>query len=151
MLRQVGRYVESDAQLHKSLELSPQRIVSHLVLAANAVQTGRVEEALVQAELEPAPWARLLAQALAHHAAGHAREAAAALEEMEREHATDSPYQIALAHGFMGHPDQAFQWLDRAWAERDGGLPFAKNEPLLQGIRSDPRWRPFLERMKQAD
>ena len=150
-LRMVGRHTESEALLRKALELSPQRILLHLVLCVNLLLSGRLAEAEREAEAEPASWARMLARILVHHAAGRSQEADAELARLEQEHATDSAYQIAMAHAYCGHTDAAFHWLDRAYADRDGGLPLARVETLMRGLHLDPRWRPFMERMKQAD
>jgi serine/threonine protein kinase/Tfp pilus assembly protein PilF len=150
-LRHAGRYEESDALLRKSLELMPQRVGAHTILAMNAVQTGRLKEALAEAEAEPETWARLLGRVLVHHTAGNDALARAALDELERDHAPESAYQIAISHAWLGDADAAFRWLDRAYTARDGGLALARTEPLLRGIHADPRWRAFLERMKQVD
>ncbi len=149
--RAAGLLGEAEVAIRKSLELSPQRIVSHLMLSALHREQGRLNEALVEAELEPAPWARLLAVAVASHSAGRAEQAQAALRELEQHHAVDSAYQIAAAHAAMGHADAAFDWLDRAFAERDGGLPFARTESLFRGLHADPRWKAHLKRMHQDD
>ena len=40
-------------------------------------------------------------------------------------------YQIAEVYAWRGEKDKAFEWLDRAYAQRDGGLSFIKADPLL--------------------
>ena len=57
-------------------------------------------------------------------------------------------YQIAEVHAWRGEADQAFAWLDRAREQRDGGLLSVKADPLLRGLRSDPRYHAFLDKMK---
>jgi hypothetical protein len=47
----------------------------------------------------------------------------------------------------LGETDAAFEELARAHAERRGWLAYLKIEPMLDGIRADPRFDRLLERM----
>jgi hypothetical protein len=38
-------------------------------------------------------------------------------------------YQIAEVYAFRNHSDDAFEWLDRAYAKRDAGLVATKVDP----------------------
>ena len=58
-------------------------------------------------------------------------------------------YQIAEVYAFRGEADKAFEWLGRAYDERDPGLPpHLKGDPLLKNIRHDPRYNALLEKMR---
>jgi len=57
-------------------------------------------------------------------------------------------YQIAEVYAWRGQKDQAFQWLDRAYAQHDGGLPEIKGDPGMASLRTDPRYHAFLVKMK---
>jgi hypothetical protein len=46
---------------------------------------------------------------------------------------------------------QAFQWLERAYAQHDGGLTEVKNDPLLASLRADPRYKAFMAKMKLSE
>ena len=60
-------------------------------------------------------------------------------------------FAIAAAYAFWGDSDRAFEWLERAYAERDGGgLAFTKVHPLLANLHDDPRWPVFLDKMGLA-
>ena len=39
------------------------------------------------------------------------------------------------------------QWLERAYAQKDGGLIEIVGEPLLKNLGGDPRYKTFLRRM----
>jgi hypothetical protein len=43
------------------------------------------------------------------------------------------------------------QWLERAYAQHDGGLAGVKVDPLLKRLRPDPRYKAFLRKMHLAD
>jgi hypothetical protein len=52
----------------------------------------------------------------------------------------------------LGHDaDRAFEWLERAYQQRDTGLPQMQSWPLLRNLHGDARWRPFLEKIGLAE
>jgi serine/threonine-protein kinase len=97
----------------------------------------------------PAPpgW-RLLGAALVEHSLGHHEQSQQALEQLIAGSATFAAYQIGEAYAWRGQKDQAFQWLERAYTQHDGGLLIVKNDPLLASLRSDPRYQALLAKMK---
>jgi hypothetical protein len=86
--------------------------------------------------------------ALAHHALGQKKEADAALDELLEKDKEDSAFQIAEVYAFRGDVEQAFAWLDRAYAQRDPGLNETKGDPLLKSLEADPRYAAFLKKMR---
>lgn len=61
--------------------------------------------------------------------------------------AADWAFQIAEVHAWRGDKDQAFQWLERAYAQHDGGLSDLKFDPLLAGLRGDKRFAARVSKM----
>ena len=57
-------------------------------------------------------------------------------------------FQIAEVYAFRGESDKAFEWLDRAYAQRDSGLTQIKGDPLLKNIEHDLRYIAMLKRMR---
>ena len=47
----------------------------------------------------------------------------------------------------IGEKDLAFQWLDKAYDERNPLLAYAKVMPYYDNLRSDPRFRALLHRL----
>ena len=58
-----------------------------------------------------------------------------------------SPYSFALVYVGLGDKDRAFEWLERAYAERSPKLIYLKVEPQLDGIRTDPRFGVLMTKM----
>jgi len=54
---------------------------------------------------------------------------------------------IAAIYGALGDLDRAFEWLDRAFAERNWTLFFMRSDPMLAALRGDPRWGRAVARM----
>lgn len=55
------------------------------------------------------------------------------------------PLQLAVAHIGLGDHDRAFEMLDLALQNRSRDLITVKVNPVMDPIRTDPRYRPFLE------
>ena len=149
--RYLGRLPDAERAYRKAVELQPQRIGTHHLLAIALAPQGRDEEALAEAKQEPAEWARLTGLAYVHQLGGRTAESEAALRELEAKHAVDSAFQIAAIHAARGDIDHAFHWLDRAVAERDSGVAQVKFEPIFRLLHDDPRWIPFLRSINLAD
>jgi hypothetical protein len=48
---------------------------------------------------------------------------------------------------FRNQTDESFEWLDRAYAQRDPSLMSTKVEPLLKSLHNDPRYAAFLKKL----
>jgi len=57
------------------------------------------------------------------------------------------PMTLVRDYARLGRVDEAFEWLERAFDERDGSLAFIKTFPAYDELRSDPRFRDLLRRM----
>ena len=143
-----GRLPEAEAALRKLLELRPGVAVGHAHLSKVLLARGQPEAALAAIEKEPSEAWRMIGLPLAYHALGRKAESDAALRELTEKFADDWAYQIAEVHAFRGEIDEAFAWLDRAYAQRDGGLSEMKGDPLLKNIEGDPRYNAFLRKLK---
>ena len=141
------RLEESEAALRRALELVPQRSGTRAHLALTLVREGRGEEALTHAMRVQNEGFRLWVLAIVHHAMDHRSESDAVLRELVEKHAETMAYQAAEAYAQRGETDQAFEWLERAYAQRDGGLTRIKTSTLLRSLHGDPRWGAFLTKM----
>jgi serine/threonine-protein kinase len=59
-----------------------------------------------------------------------------------------SPVDFAKLHNELGDTGQAFYWMDRAFEDRRGWLVYLNVEPALDNLRSDPRFKELLKRMR---
>ena len=85
--------------------------------------------------------------AIAYHALGREKESDAALSELIAKYHEGSAYQIAEVYAFRNQADEAFEWLDRAYAQRDSGLIGTKVDPLLKSLHNDPRYTALLKKL----
>jgi TolB-like protein/DNA-binding winged helix-turn-helix (wHTH) protein/Flp pilus assembly protein TadD len=143
-----SRYDEAQAELQKALDLNPRSPFVHFVLGKVLIAKARPQQALAEIEKESSEWGKLTGQALVYHALGREQDSTAALVELIAKHDTDSAFQIAEVYAFRGEPDNTFEWLERAYKQRDTGLPEIKTDPLFKNLRHDPRYTALLKRMR---
>ena len=112
-----------------------------------AFQRGDGETALREAQLEPDDGFRSFELALAYHVLGDRKEADAALADLIA-HARDGfAYQIAQVYAVRGEADKAFEWLQISFDDHDGGTLSLSVDPLLRGLRDDPRYKNLLVKL----
>jgi tetratricopeptide (TPR) repeat protein len=80
---------------------------------------------------------------------GDTRGALALLDEIRRiatrQHVP--AIHMALVYVGLGDKDQAFAWLEKGYAAREPALVWLKTNPLVDGLRSDPRFTNLLTRV----
>jgi tetratricopeptide (TPR) repeat protein len=108
---------------------------------------GRPQDALAEIESVGYDPIRTFLYAIAYHALGRKKESDAALRELIANYQAIDPYLIAEIYAFRNQSDEAFEWLDRAYAKRDDGLIFTKVDPLLKSLHGDPRFAVFLKKL----
>jgi hypothetical protein len=84
--------------------------------------------------------------AIAYHELREAKRSQEALDQLIAALPQTAACQIAQAHAWRGEMDGAFDWLDRAYAQRDSGLQFVKYDVYLRNLR-DPRDAALLKKM----
>jgi serine/threonine protein kinase/Tfp pilus assembly protein PilF len=131
----------------RALEISPQSDFSLNDLGTLQLLEGRPSDALETFRKIDNEGFRLSSVAMAEHTLGHVRESQQALEQLIAQHATEAAFQIAEAYAWRGEKDKAFDWLERAYRQRDGGLSDIKTDPPLANLRDDPRYKAFLRKM----
>ena len=141
------RFAESEQAYRKALELAPQITFARAFFSMTLLAQGRAEEALAEAMREPDEVIRSWALGIVHHALGHRAESDEALRTLIELGAADAAFQIAELHAARGEADAAFEWLERAYAQRDGGLTLIKSRLRLRSLHGDPRWGPLLKKV----
>jgi serine/threonine-protein kinase len=141
-----GEYAAARETLQHALALNPKSSFAAAWAGANELLDGKPDGAIAVFKRGDDVWG-LLGSALVEHTLGHAKEAQEALDKLIRTFASGSAYQIADVYVWRGESDKAFEWLDRAAAQRDGGLTQLNVDPLLKPLRSDPRFNALRRKM----
>jgi tetratricopeptide (TPR) repeat protein len=144
----VNRDTEAEAAFRKALELDPGGASWHYGIGRALLLQGKADAALREMQQETEDAWRLSGLPLVFHALGRSGESDAALAALRSKYAGGAAYQIAEAHAFRAEVDLAFEWLERAYAQRDGGLADIKSDRLMQRLVDDPRYTAFLRKLK---
>jgi serine/threonine-protein kinase len=146
-LLQADRFEASAAMFVRQLQLNPHAFGNHGLIGVNLALLGDGEQALAAIAREPHEGYRLWAAAIALWTMGRREDSEAALKELKI-HPQGSAYDIAQVYALRGENNVAFQWLDKACGERQGGCETLKADRFLRGLRHDPRYRALLAKMK---
>jgi DNA-binding winged helix-turn-helix (wHTH) protein/TolB-like protein/Tfp pilus assembly protein PilF len=149
-----GRYDEAIDHCKKLLEVDPNFFPAHRYLGLAYEQKGMYREAISEFEKGVKLSGSPLMVALLGHAyaaSGSKAEARRVLAELEQQKQKYvSPYTVAAIYAGLGEKDQAFRWLEKAYAERDIWLMNLRVDPVLKSLRSDGRFVHLLERLGLA-
>ena len=85
---------------------------------------------------------------MAEYSLGHVENAKQSLAKLVVQDRDRDTYELARACAWMGDRDAAIDWLERAVAKRSHGAQTMASDPLLRGIRDDPRYAQLLVRLK---
>jgi tetratricopeptide (TPR) repeat protein len=142
-----GRLDDALADCKKALELDANIWASRIWTTRIYLQQRRPEDALREAsEIELSDY-RLESSAVAYSALGRQRESNAALAELTAKYPANDAYLIAEVYAYRDQADEAFAWLDRAYAQHDSSLPEIKTNPFLKQMHSDPRFNALLKKL----
>jgi tetratricopeptide (TPR) repeat protein len=142
----MGQLDQAAAAGRKALELSPDAWPGPILLSQIYVMQGRHQDALAEIGLVRYDAFRPFLHSIAYYALGRKKESDAALSEFIAKKPS-SALLIAQVYAFRNQSDEAFEWLDRAYAQRDTGLIGTKVDPLLKNLHHDPRFAAFLKKV----
>jgi TolB-like protein/DNA-binding winged helix-turn-helix (wHTH) protein/Tfp pilus assembly protein PilF len=132
----------------RALEIQPESIYALNDLGTLQLLEGNRVEALATFHRVGVEGLSLSGIAMAEHALGHAQESQQARDKLVAKDAQDAAYQIAEVCAWRGEKDAAFDWLERAYKQHDGGLSDIKNDLLLAPLHGDPRFAAMLMKMR---
>jgi TolB-like protein/DNA-binding winged helix-turn-helix (wHTH) protein/cytochrome c-type biogenesis protein CcmH/NrfG len=143
----MGQLDKAAADVKKGLELSPDVWPGPFMLSLIYVMQGRPQDALPEIELiRRDPW-RAFLYSIAYFALGRKKESDTAFSKLIAKYHEVGAYQSAEVYAFRNQSDEAFEWLDRAYAQRDSGLIGTKVDPLLKSLHKDPRFAALLKKL----
>jgi TolB-like protein/tetratricopeptide (TPR) repeat protein len=144
--RDAGRLDEAMTSLRTALNLSPGYSGAQYFIGEALLLKGQPEAALAAFAEEGDEEYRVKGTALALHALGRREEFEAAFRDLRERWGEEWPSEVAHVYAWTGNADAAFEWLDRAVAQKEGGLNEQFRSPFYAPLRDDPRWAAFRER-----
>ena len=147
------KYEQAIEQYKKALELDPDFARTHFFLGLAYISNSMFEEAIAEIKKaitfsgENTVMLALLASAIAM--SGKKDEATKILKDLKKRLKRGYVPSFNLAILYMGLDEKAsaFEWLEKAYQERSSWLVSLKVEPILDGLRSDPRFTALLKKV----
>ena len=147
------QYENAANELEKTIASEPDLAPAYSFLAKTLLQTGRSAEAISECKKGEAssPDAGAF-DALLSYAYARAGRKTEAVEILQRMHGTFAtryvpPTDFAWVYTGLGDKEQAFHWLETAFAQRDTHLEHIKVDPIWDPLRSDPRFTDLVRRV----
>jgi tetratricopeptide (TPR) repeat protein len=131
----------------RSLAISPDDELTHSNLGLLDIFEGRTEDASREFNTTDDTFGQSMVEHARHHEVASRR----ALEKLITTHAADAAYQIAEVYGWIGEKDKAFEWLERAYQQRESGIDQITFDLCFTSLRSDPRYSAMLKRLGLTD
>jgi tetratricopeptide (TPR) repeat protein len=142
------QFAAAHAAVRRALEIQPEALYALNDLGTLQLVEGNAAQALATFRKVGDQGFRLMGIAMGEHTLDHAKESQEALDELIAKDAQDAAYQIAEAYAWRGEKDKAFEWLERAYQQRDGGLSDIKFDGLLASLHGDARFAAMLQKMR---
>ena len=153
LLENARRYSEAIEQLLAVIRMDPNHYQAYWILGHTYAANGQHQEAITAAEkaveLSQRTPGALGILGLAYGLAGRKTEANQILNELLKLNESRYVTPAALVNVYigLGDKDQAFAWLEKAYQEKSNYVTFLKVFPILDPIRSDPRFPDLVRRI----
>jgi Flp pilus assembly protein TadD len=137
----------------RALELDPQKAAPHWWLGLTYAEQGRFDEAIREHEqalaLSRRSPAHLGSLGGVYARQGQRARALAVLEELQslEKQGYVTPAAFVFVYAGLGDKDRAFEWLEKAAQDQTNLMQYLRVFPLLDPLRSDPRFEALLRRV----
>ena len=137
------QYAAAHEALRRDLEIQPESPIPLSYRGFLQLVEGNATEALTTfRQLHEEEYV-----AMAEHTLGHAKESQQALDQVIAGCGQGCPYALAEIYAWRGEKDKAFEWLDRAYQQRNSDLYDFRNDATLASLRGDARFAAMLRKM----
>jgi TolB-like protein len=140
-------YAQVASHMKRALALNPSLASVQFALSVALLMQGDAAGALAAAKAERVPIYRLTASAIAEHKLGDAAAAEATFAKLVADYGDAGLYQQAQVQAQRAAPPVALALLEKAYAALDPGLLWAPNDPLLDPLRGEARFKDLLSRL----
>lgn len=141
-------YTKSTSIYQRILELYPQQLSIRAFVAANLFGIGKHGEAVQYLDIESDNIWQQFISTMVLDKLGRKTEAERQLQRLISVSGEIFAYQIAAIYAQRGDLDLAFDWLERAYKQKDGGLTQLLSDSFLVPLYQDSRWEKILGKMQ---
>jgi TolB-like protein/Tfp pilus assembly protein PilF len=140
----------------KTLELNPGSPFLHFILAVRYASIGMREEAdrekglAVRLGRDSIPAIENAAEAFVAHLLGDKEMVRRVLPELVKQYGSPLMPRATIIAGhyfWLGDDPKGFEWLERAYADKESALMYLRNDRMFDGVRADPRFIAIYRRI----
>jgi eukaryotic-like serine/threonine-protein kinase len=143
------KYEDAVSRQKRALDLEPHHLGAMSILGAAYEMLGRPQESLAvyeRSELRESPQiARVYARL------GRREDALRVLNGLVKRGRPLDLQAMAIAYFALDDNERGFEWLTKAFDQRSGFISAANVNPGLDGVRSEPRFKALVARLKLPD
>jgi TolB-like protein len=142
-----GEYEQSLTSYRVALEFNPELPGVRAYRARIKIIQENPDSASKESDQEITPFWQRYSRILALSAQQRHDEAESLLEQMIADDGHHAAYQLTEILAFRGETDRAFEWFQRAYDQKDGGMSEIIGNYFLRNLHDDPRWEEMLIKM----
>ena len=151
-LLDLRRSGEAEALARKLVELNPQLVMGHRMLATVLNVQSRFDEAIAEymKDANRDGYSNVpIGLGIAYARKGLRADAERVIAERKKILGSGGSnfYGLAAIYAALGEKDRAFEWLEKSCQEREIPLFTIRRDPALEPLSSDPRFADLLRRM----
>jgi TolB-like protein/DNA-binding winged helix-turn-helix (wHTH) protein/Flp pilus assembly protein TadD len=150
LLYYARRYDEAITQLKKTLEMDAGLDHARSLLGRAYLSRGMYEEGIAEFRQRTTPTPGSFGDTgMAYALAGRRSEARKEIEKLQQlsQQRYVPPYDLAVIYASLDDRDKAFEWLEQAYTDRSQRLIYLQQDPALDQLRSDPRYKQLARRL----
>jgi TolB-like protein len=139
-----GEYQQSLSSYRQIIGLNQEFPGARAYRARVKIIQEKPDSAMKESEQEIDPFWKRYSQILALTAQESHEEAKSLLRQMIADDGHHAAYQVTEILAFRGDIDAAFEWFQRAYDQKDGGMSEITGNYFLRNLHGDPRWEEML-------
>jgi TolB-like protein len=149
-------FQQAVAECRKALQLDSSHFMLHFILGRSLMRLGAHAEAIGHFESASTSGADMplmdAALGLAYAVTGRLGDAARLAEKFKASAGKRyiPPTYVGMLYAGLGNTNEALVWLERAFEERADGITWLNVDPMLDAVRSEPRFQDLLRRIGLA-
>ena len=143
----MNRLKEAQEYFNKFSLYYPNSQIVHYMKGKVLLAMGEKEEALKEFELETHEFFSLYGRNFIQYALGNTKEADKLFAEFLEKFSETDLANVADLYAFRGDYDKSFEWLNKAFENKDPVLLEALTYPAFKPMYSDARWKSFIEKL----
>ena len=151
-LNEARRYEDAAIQCRKTLDMEPNFGLAYICIGISYVNQGHFKEGIPELqrgiELLPGDPYSLGQLGIAYALSGDRPRAHEILSKLQDPSQPNLPaYSIATVYAGLADKEQTIYWLKKGYEERNDEMVYMKIEPVLDPIRSDPRFQDLIRQV----